>query len=556
MKKYIYYQLIIFIVALFTLAGCQDMDLLPKDNLPDQLFWKTPADYAKEVNQLYSRTETFGTKDTDSDIGFELNTNNVSNGTFSAPNSDSEWSDRFVDLRQCNTIIEKSDSYEGDFAEIERYVAEARFFRAYTHWRLMKKFNDVPVLTKLLTIESPELYGGRMSQKEVEDFILSELEAIYTQLPKQSELKSNEIGRVTQGAALALKARAALFAGTWAKYHQHRTDYQQLLDQAIKAAERVIDSKEYTLFENKDAESYRYLFTDEGDNASEEIFGSRYYDDIRVHGTAHSVFWGWRGTPTKKMADMYLCKTSGLPIEHPNSGFRGYEKIADEFADRDPRMSQTILMPGTSYRNAQHGPDVCSSKFTTRPETRTGYKLWKFMGEVFGKPSDKDSYDYHIIRYAEILLILAEATFEKDGSIGDNVLDKSINVVRSRKGVGMPPLTNQFVRDNGLDMLTEIRRERTVELAFEGFRRDDLRRWKTAETELKKAIMGIKYTGTEYEERQALNDGYSGQIDTDGFLVIEPEGNRFFTVPKHYYYSLPLDELYLNPNLAPNNPGW
>jgi hypothetical protein len=355
---------------------------------------------------------------------------------------------------------------------------------------------------------------------------------------------------------LALKARVALFAGTWAKYHQHRGDYEQLLDQAVKASERIIESGEYTLFEGKDAESYRYLFIDEGDDAPEEIFGSRYAEDIRVHGTAHSVYWGWRGTPTKKLADMYLCKTTGLPIEHPESGFHGYQKIADEFTDRDPRMSQTILKPGTPYKNAQHGPDVCSSKFTTRPETRTGYKLWKFMGEYFGRPSDKDIYNYHIIRYAEVLLILAEATFEKNGSIGDDILNKSINVVRSRKGVEMPPLTNSFVQANGLDLQTEIRRERTVELCFEGFRRDDLRRWKTAETEMKKAIMGIKYAGTEYEAQQALNDGYSGQIDVNGFLVIEPESNRFFVAPKHYYYSIPLDELFLNPNLAPNNPGW
>ncbi len=510
----------------------------------------------KEVNQLYDRTETFGTKDTDSDIGFELNTNSVSNGTFSAPNSDGDWSDRFVDLRQCNTIIEKSESYERDFSEIERYVAEARFFRAYTLWRLMKKFNDVPILTKPLTIESPELYGKRDPQKEVEDFILSELEDIYTMLPKQSELSSTEMGRVTQGTALALKARVALFSGTWAKYHQHRTDYGQLLDQAIVAAERVIDSKEYSLFEGEGEDSYRYLFIDEGDNTKEEIFGSRYFEDIRMHSTAHSVFWGWRGTPTKKLADMYLCKSTGLPIEHAGSGFHGYETIADEFEDRDPRMNQTILMPGTPYRNAQHGDDICSSKFTTRPETRTGYKLWKFMGEIFGKTSTSDTYDYHIIRYAEVLLILAEATFEKDGNISDDVLNKSINVVRSRKGVEMPPLTNQFVQVNGLNMQMEIRRERTVELAFEGFRRDDLRRWKTAETEMKGAIMGIKYTGTEYEEQQALNSGYSGLIDESGFLVIEPEANRFFTTPKHYYYSIPLDELYLNTNLAPNNPGW
>ncbi len=555
MKKNIF-TVSAFIINLLIVTSCQDIDLLPKDNLPDPLFWKTPADYMKEVNQLYDRTETFGTKDTDSDIGFELNTNSVSNGTFSAPNSDGDWSDRFVDLRQCNTIIEKSESYERDFSEIERYVAEARFFRAYTLWRLMKKFNDVPILTKPLTIESPELYGKRDPQKEVEDFILSELEDIYTMLPKQSELSSTEMGRVTQGTALALKARVALFSGTWAKYHQHRTDYGQLLDQAIVAAERVIDSKEYSLFEGEGEDSYRYLFIDEGDNTKEEIFGSRYFEDIRMHSTAHSVFWGWRGTPTKKLADMYLCKSTGLPIEHAGSGFHGYETIAGEFEDRDPRMNQTILMPGTPYRNAQHGDDICSSKFTTRPETRTGYKLWKFMGEIFGKTSTSDTYDYHIIRYAEVLLILAEATFEKDGNISDDVLNKSINVVRSRKGVEMPPLTNQFVQVNGLNMQMEIRRERTVELAFEGFRRDDLRRWKTAETEMKGAIMGIKYTGTEYEEQQALNSGYSGLIDESGFLVIEPEANRFFTTPKHYYYSIPLDELYLNTNLAPNNPGW
>ena len=555
MKKYIL-TVSAFVFALVAVISCQDIDLAPKTDLSDVTFWKSATDYMKEANQQYSRTESFGTKDADSDIGYELNSNSTSNGTFSAPNSDGDWHDRFTDLRHCNTIIEKSASYERDFSEIERYVAEARFFRAYAHWRLMRKFNDVPILTKPLTIESPELYGGRSPQKDVEDFILSELEEIHSKLPKRSQLTANEAGRITQGTALALKARVALFAGTWAKYHQHRADHAQLLDQAIKAAERVIESNEYALFEGKGAESYRYLFLDEGDDTKEEIFGSRYHDDIRYHGTAHSVFWGWRGTPTKKMADMYLSKSTGLPIEHAESGFSGYQKIEDEFKDRDPRMSQTILMPGTAYKNAQHGPDVCSSKFTTRPETRTGYKLWKFMGEVFGKSSDKDSYDYHIIRYAEMFLILAEATFEKDGSISDVMLDKSINIVRSRLGVEMPPLTNQFVQDKGLNMQTEIRRERTVELCFEGFRRDDLRRWKIAEVEMVKPIMGIKYTGTEYEEQEALNDGYSGGIDANGFLIIEPAGNRFFTAPKHYYYSIPLDELFLNPNLAPNNPGW
>lgn len=101
-----------------------------------------------------TRTETFGTKDTDSDIAYELNENTTSNGTLIAPNTDALWDSTFIDLRQSNMIIEKSQTYEGDPSEIERYVAEARFFRAYSHFRLMAKYNDIPILTKVLTVDS------------------------------------------------------------------------------------------------------------------------------------------------------------------------------------------------------------------------------------------------------------------------------------------------------------------------------------------------------------------------------------------------------------------
>lgn len=543
-------------VALVIIAtSCQDINLSPKDSIDDRLFWRSPSDYMKALNHLYNRTETFGVKDADSDIAFEQGPNSISNGTWNAPNGDADWSDRFADLRDCNKIIEKSETYAGDASEIARFVAEARFFRAYNHWRLLRKFNQAPIITKVLDTESPELYAGRDPQASVEDFILADLEAAAANLPKQSQLAATEVGRVTQGAALALKARVALFAGTWAKYHQHRTDHAQLLDQAIDAAKRVADSDEYSLYEGAGAESYRKLFIDNGEDAPEAIFSSRYATDIRMHSTAHSVFWGWRATPTKKLADLYLSKSTGLPIETPGSGFMGYQRIVDEFTDRDPRMNQTFIMPGTRFLNAQHGADSCVAAFTTRPETRTGYKLWKFMGETPGGVNN-DTYDYHIIRYPEVLLAWAEATFEKDGAISDALLNGTINVIRARMGVEMPPLTNAFVTANGLDMRTEIRRERTVELAFEGFRRDDLRRWKTAETELKPALRGIKYKGTQYEALQVLNPGNPGVVDSEGFLIIEPASGRLFEAPKHYYFPVPLDETYLNPNLLPNNPGW
>lgn len=112
------------------------------------------------------------------------------------------------------------------------------------------------------------------------------------------------------------------------------------------------------------------------------------------------------------MADMYLCK-DGLPIDK-SSLFKGYQTINSEFENRDPRMSQTFLIPGTLYTDFEQGKPIteCPPKFSDRPETRTGYKLWKFIGEE--KTQDTQAtYDYHIIRYAEVLLILAEATYEK-----------------------------------------------------------------------------------------------------------------------------------------------
>lgn len=554
MKKYIG-TIVTAVGLLVAAAGCQDIDLSPKDDLDDSQFWKSASDFKKAANALYNTVEVLAVQEVDSDISYQLSPNSVSNGSWSAPNSDGDWSSRFTDLRNSNKIIEKAQGYAGgDSAQVRRFVAEARFFRAYNHWRLLKKFNSVPIVTKVLSTTSPELYGKREPQAAVEDFILAELEAASASLPKQSELTAEDIGRITQGAALALKARVALFAGTWAKFHGHRADVAQLLSQSADAAERVIASQQYRLYEGSGAQSYRYTFIEKGDDSPESIFANRYAIDIRTHPTSSSVYWGWRGSPTKKLADMYLVKATGLPIQDPASGFAGYARMTDEFQGRDPRMTQTILVPGTAFLSTE-GAFTCNPNFAVRPETRTGYKLWKFMGEVQAG-STLTTYDVHLLRYAEVLLNLAEATYERDGAITDDMLNRTINVVRSRTGVQMPPLTNAFVTAHGLNMRTEIRRERTVELAFEGFRRDDIRRWKTAETELNQALKGIMYKGTEYETLKVLNDGNPGLVDENGFLIVEPASARTFVAPKHYYNPVPLDEIFLNPNLAPNNPGW
>ena len=552
-------KLIIYFLLCNFLLSCQDINQLPKENLSDPLYWKSQNDFKTASNYLYSVAlegySTSYTLDYNSDIAYALSSNGESNGSWIAPDNDPEWDDAYKHIRNSNIIIEKYASYQGDKNEIQVYEAEARFFRAYQYWKLVKRFGDVPLITTVLDVDSKELMGHRNDRKEVEDFILKELQEISSFLPKQNELTDTDKGRITSGAALALKARVALFTGTWAKYHNHRNDVSQLLEQAISTANNVIDSQQYSLFEGKGNDSYRYLFIEAGDDSAEDILSNRYYKNIRTHNASSQFAWGWCGTPTRKMADMYLCK-DGLPV-NMSTEFKGYETIGSEFENRDPRMIQTFLIPGTIYSDFEQGKSstACPPKFSDRPETRTGYKLWKFIGEEKGQDTQAE-YDYHVIRYAEVLLILAEATFEKDGAVSDEILDKTINVIRNRSGVKMPPLTNKFVSDHQLDMLTEIRRERTVELAFEGFRRDDLRRWKTAETELKQAIKGIKYKGTEYESLGVLNSGNPGLVDENGFLIVEPAGDRQFITNKHYLYSVPLIQLHLTPNLAPNNPGW
>lgn len=554
MKKLITY----FLICNF-LFSCQDIDQLPKEYLSDPLYWKSQNDFKTATNYLYSvALEGYSTSyilDYNSDIAYSLSSNGESNGSWIAPDNDPEWDNPYKYIRNSNIIIDKYMSYPGNKNEIRIYEAEARFFRAYQYWRLIKRFGDVPLIKSVLDVNSEELMAHRSERKEVEDFILQELQDISTVLPLQNELLDEEKGRITSGAALALKARVALFTGTWAKYHGHRDDVAQLLEQSISAANTVIQSQQYSLFEEKGKDSYRYLFIEAGDGSSEDILSNRYYKNIRTHNASSQFAWGWCGTPTRKMADMYLCK-DGLPIKK-STAFRGYETINSEFENRDPRMTQTFLIPGTIYSDFEQGKpsSICPPKFSDRPETRTGYKLWKFIGEEKGQDTQAE-YDYHVIRYAEVLLILAEATFEKDGYISDEVLNKTINLLRNRAGVNMPSLSNKFVLDHQLDMLSEIRRERTVELAFEGFRRDDLRRWKIAETELNQAVKGIKYKGTEYETLGVLNSGNPGLVDENGFLIVEPKTDRQFLPDKHYLYSVPLMQLHLNPNLGPNNPGW
>jgi hypothetical protein len=539
--------------------GCQDnLDLVSQDSITDATFWKTAADFKLAANNLYYGLNGFGEEDTESDIAFN-NPNGVSNGSYQPSETSDQWNDSYSYIRSANKILEQGATFED--ADTKRYVAEAKFFRAWYYWRLMRIYGGVPLITKVLNTNETALFSPRSSRTEIADFILKDLAEAKADLPQQADLSGDDLGRITQGAALSLAARVALFEGTWAKFHNDG-NAAKYLDLAITASAEVINSGQYSLYTGSGAQSYRYLFIEAGDDSHEVILDRRYARNIFGHDAPY-MYDADGYNPTRKLADMYLDE-NGLPISNPASVFHGYATFDSEFADRDPRMTMTMIVPGT-LTNRVFWPITKVANWPDAPQRNfnTGYILYKYMSEDpiannSGRNGDNSFFDFdrHLIRYAEVLLIYAEATFEKNEAIADADLDQSINLLRDR--VNMPHLTNGFVGANGLNMREEIRRERTIELALEGSRYDDLRRWKTAETELPQDIKGIKIVGTDWQTRTPYNDPiYQSKVDANGFLI--SESGRAFNPLKHYWQPLPTKEVafYLSSGyVLQQNVGW
>ncbi|MBE7177454.1 MAG: RagB/SusD family nutrient uptake outer membrane protein [Mucilaginibacter polytrichastri] len=556
-KKSVPFNTVFFCCMLLT-ACKKDLNLVSEDSITDATFWKTPADFKLAANNLYNGLDRFGFEDTESDIAFNF-PNTVSNGTQQPQETSDQWSTSYINIRSANTIIEKGSGNED--SEIKRYIAEARFFRAWYYWRLLRLYGGVPLIDKVLMTDDPASFTPRSTRSETADFILADLESAQNDLPLQSDVSSGDIGRITKGAALALSARVALFEGTWEKFRGIGTA-SRYIELASEKSLQLINSGVYALYTGSGAQSYRYLFIEAGDDAKETILDRRYARNILGHDIPYQ-YDGNGYNPTRKMVDLYLDK-NGLPITAPGTVFKGYSTFTSEFEDRDPRMTMTMIIPGT-LTNRVFFPVTKVANWPDRPQRNfnTGYILYKYMSEDViannsGQMGDASLFDFdkHLIRFAEILLIYAEAQYERNGSISDAELNLSINKLRDR--AGMPHLTNTFASLHNLDMRTEIRRERTVELTLEGFRYDDIRRWKTAETELPQDIKGIKIRGTQWNTRAPYSDpSYQTRVDANGFLISET--GRRFNPAKDYLQPLPTREVAFysaNGHVLEQNPGW
>ncbi|MEO7983912.1 MAG: RagB/SusD family nutrient uptake outer membrane protein [Bacteroidota bacterium] len=545
----------IYVLAAGLLAGgCKKIDRLPETQITDAAFWNTETDLMNAANRLYQQLPGDWI-DNRADDAVNTSPNSVSTGNRSVPNTSADWSDRYAEIFTANNILEKGVKAQVTEAVRNRYFAEARFFRAYSYFKLLKIYGDAPLLLKTLLVSSPELYMGRTPRAQVIQQIYDDLDFAALWLPRRVDLPAAQWGRVTKSSAWALKARAGLYEGTRAKFHGTAgIVWQDHLNIAITAAQNVM-GEGHTLFAN-----YGNLFTQTGEgptnteNIFVKIYGVSSANLLLGHNQSRNLENG-QLAPTRNLLRQYLY-SDGLPAFNidgttpsatrsplfvAEANETSYNTILD---NRDPRVAFSYFRAGDI---AYQGPWIPKTSLGIR----TAIAPKKGFSTVDQAITNAATTDRILIRYAEVLLIYAEAKFELNGSITDADLNLTVNALRTRAGFA-PKLLNAFVVTNNLSMREEIRRERSVELAMEGFRYDDLVRWKTAETVLPKELLGAKFIAAEWVGTNQT----SLTLNADNVLRVEPASTRTFRTDRDYLYPVPLNEISLSHGNVIQNPNW
>ena len=543
----------IYILAVtFLITGCKKLDRLPESDFSDANFWNTENDLISACNRLYQELDADWI-DNRADDAVNQTVNTVSSGNRSVPNTSGDWNDRYDEIFTANNIIAKAPRAQVTDVIKNRYIAEAKFFRAYAYFKLLKIYGDVPLVLELLDLSSPNLYMARTPRAEVIQAIYDDLDFAAQWLPTRASLPSAQYGRATKSSAWSLKARAGLYEGTRAKFHNTpNVNWQNHLNIAIASAQQVM-AQGHTLYSN-----YQNLFTITGEgpanteNILVKIFGINSTNVIVSHNNSRDLENG-RMAPTRNLIRQYLY-SDGLPAFNadntpsatqssffvPEANEPSYNTILD---NRDPRVAMSYFRTGDV---AYQGPWIPKTSLGSR----TAFAPKKGFSTV-DQALNAATTDKILIRYAEVLLIYAEAKYELAESISDADLNLSINLLRTRVGFA-PKLLNAFVAANNLSMRDEIRRERTVELALEGFRYDDLMRWKLAEVILPKDLLGAKFIAAEWVGTNAN----SLNLNANNVLITEPASTRNFRTDRDYLYPVPIHEITTSRNNVIQNPNW
>ena len=491
----------------------------------------------------------------------------------------SGWS--WSTLRKINIFFDNYTRCEDKVAAL-KYEGVARFFRAWFYFDKVKSFGGVPWYdTEIQTDDEDLLYKPRDSREFIMDKVIEDLEIAVDRLG--TTRKPDQISKWT---ALAFLSRVCLYEGTYRKYHTELNlpDAGKLLEKAYKAAERVMNESGYTLYSTGNSDiDYRDLFASDDLKETEVILGRRYSLTLnKMHNTNYYFLSKTQQDVglTKDFVNSYLLN-NGTAFTSQT----GYATMmfSDEMKNRDKRLAQTIRSVGYTRIDSDKPllPDLEASM--------TGYQIAKFISKE-AQDGDGASYqDVAIIRYAEVLLNYAEAKAEL-GILTQDDIDKSIRPIRTR--AGMPNLNQNIansnpdkilaseypnVSGNNKGVILEIRRERRVELALEGFRYDDLMRWKMGKL-LEPHFTGMYFPslgefdldgdGTidlllyddkapESKAKQKIKIGGVIQLTEGdhGYLVGFLNITKKFDETRDYLYPIPSGDIMLNKNLE-QNPNW
>ncbi|HEY0669372.1 MAG TPA: RagB/SusD family nutrient uptake outer membrane protein [Sphingobacteriaceae bacterium] len=574
-------RILIFIALTIILAGCEkSFDLYPPDKLSPENSFDTEKNLQLYANSFYNILPTGneivrGDETSDYMAGSTISAYIA--GSYTAEQAGGwGWSE----LRNINYFLEHFGQASIPDASKKHFEGLARFFRAWFYFEKVKQFGDVPWYNKSLDVNDPDVYKARDPRDFVMKQVLADLDFACQNLRTTKDASASQVNRWV---ALAFKSRVCLFEGTYRKYHTelNLNDANFWLSQAADAAKQVMQSGQYQI--NKESAlnmSYRNLFINEKPKTNEIMLATVNDLALRVLNDANwyytSATYGRRLSFTKSFINTFL-KTDGSRFTDQAD----YNKIPfwNEVKGRDLRLQQTIRMGNYMRAGLAAPPD-----FTY---TYTGYHPYKFT--LDSKTTDgvaENNNSLPVIRYAEVLLNYAEAKAEL-GTLSSDDWNTTIKILRERAGItvtAMPVIADTYLKNTyfpGISdaNLLEIRRERGIELSMEGFRYDDLMRWKLGGLLLKQYDgLYVPALNTLYDlNEDGVNDvSFVNKVPpapvkgvvyfvingtqhyltegTSGNLIVQNNLKRVFQ-DFMYLQPIPFSQIVLNPKLVQNT-GW
>ena len=539
MKRY--KNILLLSVAVFAATACKKLDIAPTDKFSDLNFWNVDANVYNALYNNYSliyNSNLYFDAEAISDNAYspsgDLNIIASGNANAQTAKFGTDWNAYYSAIKSCNIFLTSVDRNTTlPAATIARLKAETRFIRAFEHFNLTKWYGDVPIVDKDISPEEAQTISNA-PKAEVMKFIVGELEAIVNDLPAKEALPAAENGRITKGAALALEARVLLYQG------------DRMADVAA-ICERIMNGGDgnYVLESN-----YSALFNNAAVNkqTNESILSLQYVPTVRTWQN----YWDFAPrtvggrvsnmAPTQELVDDYLM-LNGKGIREAGSDYAE----ADPYINRDPRLSATVVYDRYNWVNGNGSTKVIYIKPGTDPvqpgldeysagsqsASATAY-YWRKYYDPSALANFVSGNNLHLIRYAEVLLTYAEAK-QSLGQMDAGVWSKTIGALRARAGF---TAAGALDYPGNADMTNIIRRERRVELAMEGLRIDDIRRWKTADLTMNGYAHGAKFS--------------SDQTTDNGYIRTQL---RKFNPARDYLWAIPSHDINLNKNLK-QNPGY